>query len=174
MHPVSVLMRFTPAVQLTARSSKIRLALVVLIVPLAGCGGGSLASSRSSNPSPGSIQYPPPRHSPYAATASGSDEAAMSLARLAEDAEEVYATSHNNAYTDSVNALRMIYPSLRSGHGAILNTRIAVTSTGYTVSTRSLTTGDTFALAVANGRPSPTCSRGISGGAPGACTDGRW
>jgi type IV pilus assembly protein PilA len=102
------------------------------------------------------------------------DSNAQSMVKAAQVAEETYATSNNGAYTASATALQAIDPSLADTSAATLNTPTGVSSTGYTVSTTAVNTGDTFTITENNGVQTDTCTAGSGGGEPGACSGGTW
>ena len=136
----------------------------VLVVLLAGCGGGSTAAVQTVT-APASTSLVP---SPPAA-----DAAAKELARVARTAAEVSAVDNNGSYAKvrSPKSLAAVEPTIATSptNGGSYLSAARGTSTGYSVTVTSAT-GDTFTIRSANGVTTLSCAGTIGK----ACVNGSW
>jgi type IV pilus assembly protein PilA len=105
------------------------------------------------------------------------DAAAKAQARTAQTAEETLATDHNGDYSfgNTAAALQAVESTLNDTSTATLQAPSGVSSTGYTVTSKSNTTGDTFSITrAANGTVTRSCVAGTGSGQPGGCVGGVW
>jgi type IV pilus assembly protein PilA len=105
------------------------------------------------------------------------DAAAKSQARTAQTASETLATDHNGDYSfgSTTASLQTVEATLNDTSSATLQAPSGVTTTGYTVTSKSNTTGDSFSITrAADGTVSRTCSAGTGSGNPGGCVGGTW
>jgi type IV pilus assembly protein PilA len=104
------------------------------------------------------------------------DAASKAQARTAQTAAETLAGDHNGDYSfgTTAAALRAVEATLNDTSSATLQTPTA-TSTGYTVTSKSNTTGDTFSITrAADGSVSRSCLTGTGSGTPGGCVGNSW
>jgi type IV pilus assembly protein PilA len=105
------------------------------------------------------------------------DAAAKSQARTAQTASETLATDHNGDYSfgSTAAALQAVESTLNDTSSATLQAPTGVSSTGYTVTSKSNTTGDAFSITrAADGTVTRTCAAGTGSGNPGGCVGGTW
>jgi type IV pilus assembly protein PilA len=99
------------------------------------------------------------------------DASAKELARTAQTTAETVATDHNGDYStvspSTLNAAEASIPIV-SGTNAWLSAASG-TTTGYTVTTTSVPTGNTFTITNTAGVIARTCS-----GTTGGCVGGTW
>jgi type IV pilus assembly protein PilA len=99
------------------------------------------------------------------------DASAKELARTAQTTAETVATDHNGDYTTvsptTLNAAEASIP-IASGNNAWLSSASG-TTTGYTVQTTAVPTGNTFTITNTAGVISRTCT-----GTTGGCVSGSW
>jgi type IV pilus assembly protein PilA len=104
------------------------------------------------------------------------DASAKAQARTAQTAAETLATDHNGDYSwgSTAAALQGVESTLNDTSSATLQTPTA-SATGYTVSSKSNTTGDSFSISrAANGTVTRSCAAGTGSGNPGGCVGGTW
>jgi type IV pilus assembly protein PilA len=103
------------------------------------------------------------------------DASAKSQARTAQTAAETIATDNNGSYTNvSVSQLQATEPTLKDTTAASISVS-GVSSTGYTVTSTSATTGDSFSITRASdGTVTRACAAGTGSGQPGGCVGGTW
>jgi type IV pilus assembly protein PilA len=104
------------------------------------------------------------------------DAAAKSQARTAQTAAETLATDNNGSYANvSLANLQSTEATLNDTSSATLQAPSGVSATGYTVTSKSNTTGDSFSITRnANGTVSRSCVVGTGSGQPGGCVGGTW
>jgi type IV pilus assembly protein PilA len=105
------------------------------------------------------------------------DAAAKAQARTAQTAAETLATDHNGDYSSGSTAasLQAVESTLNDTSSATLQAPTGVTSTTYTVTSKSNTTGDSFSIArAANGTVTRSCVPGTGSGNPGGCVGSTW
>jgi type II secretory pathway pseudopilin PulG len=105
------------------------------------------------------------------------DAAAKAQARTAQTAAETLATDHNGDYSfgSTAASLQAVESTLNDTSSATLQAPTGVSTTGYTVTSKSNTTGDAFSITrAASGQVSRTCSAGTGSGNPGGCVGGTW
>jgi type IV pilus assembly protein PilA len=99
------------------------------------------------------------------------DASAKELARTAQTTAETVATDHNGSYTTvtptTLNAAEASIPIV-AGNNAWLSAAVG-TATGYTVTTTSVPTGNTFTITNTAGVIARTCT-----GTTGGCVGGTW
>jgi hypothetical protein len=103
-------------------------------------------------------------------TARDKDAPAEDAAVTAEKAAEVIALGNGNYAAATVHRLEQMEPELATTAGATLvSASLDHAGIRYTLTTRSVSTGDTFSISLTGGAP-PV--RSCTGG--GGCSDGRW
>ncbi len=105
------------------------------------------------------------------------DAAAKSQARTAQTAAETLATDHNGDYSfgSTAAALQAVESTLNDTSSATLQAPTGVSATGFTVTSKSNTTGDSYSITrAADGSVSRTCALGTGSGQPGGCVGGTW
>jgi type IV pilus assembly protein PilA len=102
-----------------------------------------------------------------------SDAAAKSQARTAQTAMETYSTDNNGSYLNgSLAKLQEIEPTLNDTTSAKLTLPAAATATGYSVTSTSVASGDSFTITNAAGTITRTCA--APGTNKGGCPNGTW
>jgi type IV pilus assembly protein PilA len=105
------------------------------------------------------------------------DASAKAQARTAQTAAETLATDHNGDYSfgNTAASLQAVESTLNDTSSATLQAPTGVTTSGYTVTSKSNTTGDSFSITRASdGTVSRTCVAGTGSGQPGGCVGNSW
>jgi type IV pilus assembly protein PilA len=105
------------------------------------------------------------------------DAAVKAQARTAQTAAETLATDHNGDYSfgSTAASLQAVESTLNDTSSATLQAPTGVTSSGYTVTSKSNTTADSYSITrAADGTVSRTCVAGTGSGQPGGCVGGTW
>jgi type IV pilus assembly protein PilA len=98
------------------------------------------------------------------------DAAAKSQARTAQTAAETLATDNNGSYASVTLAALQSTESTLADTGSATLSVSGVGATGYTVTSTSNTTGDSFSITrAANGTVTRACAAGSGSGNPGGC-----